>query len=251
VVRTWQRVSNWAGIVGAPLLAATIVGVTLAERAFLADAGWHPVRRTRVGWPSVLALSDTGWIVVGAFVVCGVLGLAFAVAVYGAVSTPAAKLGAAALATLAILLLLEALRADAPWSLERTWHGRIHDAAYPFLVIAALVAPFALALGLWCEDRGQARAALAAAVVLTMSLLAQSADAVGQLAEYVFFGALVIWLELLAIGLRRRRLNASQHAAMPDRRVRPRSDHIENRIAGVDVEASRREEGRADVARPE
>jgi predicted ferric reductase len=211
-MRTWQRVSNWAGIVAAPLLAAAIVAVTLSERAFLADAGWDPVRRTRVGWPSVLALSDSGAIVVAAFVVCALLGLVFAGGLYGAVSTAAAKLGAAALVALALLLLLEALRADAPWSLQRTWHGRIHDAAYPFLVVAALVASVALALGLWREDRGQARAALAAAVVLTLSLLAQSAEAVGQLAEYVFFGALVIWLEVLAVGQRRRRLDPSHQA---------------------------------------
>ena len=212
MVRTWPRVSIWAGIVAAPLLAAAIVAVTLREREFLADAGWDPVRRTRVGWPSVLALSDSGSILVAAFVVCALLGLVFAAVLYGAVSTPAAKLGAAALVALALLLLLEALRADAPGSLQRTWHGRIHDAAYPFLVVAALVASVAFAVGLWREDRGQARVALAATVVLTLSLVAQSAEAVGQLAEYVFFGALVVWLEVLAIGLRRRRLNASQHA---------------------------------------
>lgn len=198
-----------AGLLVPPLLAAVIAGLTLHQRRWLGEVGWHPVRRTEAGWPSVLALGELGRIETVAFAVGGALGLIFALALWTALPGRVARAGALVLALLAAVLTAEALPPDPTWAVapERTWHGRVHDEVYPLVPATGLVAPALLALGLWRRPgwHGQARLAAGATAALVASLPVQAADPVGQLGEYLFFGPLILWLELLAAGLWRRR----------------------------------------------
>jgi hypothetical protein len=52
------RIGALAGVVAPALLATVFVGLTIAERGFLDRAGWSPIHRRRVEWPSLLALVD-------------------------------------------------------------------------------------------------------------------------------------------------------------------------------------------------
>ena len=194
-----------AGVL-APILFATVVAVlTVVEYDFARDLGWHPIRRTAAGWPSLLALGDLGWLLTATLVLCGLLGVAFAVGLYrGTKGSPWSTVGAAALAVLAVAVGLEAFTTDPPGSLARpTWHGEIHDAAYPVVVVSALAAPAFLAVGLARDPRWRSYAvySLATAVVLLAALVLQVERSYAQLLEYPFFGALLLWLELLALRL--------------------------------------------------
>lgn len=202
-----QRALALAGVV-APILFATVVAfLSAVEYGVARDLGWHPIRRTAAGWPSILALGGLGWLLTATLASCGLLGVAFAVGLYrGTRRNVWTTLGTAALAVLAVAVGLEAFTTDPPGSLARpTWHGEIHDAAYPLVVVSALAAPVFLGLGLARDPdwRPYAAYSLVTAVVLLATLALQVERSYAQLLEYPFFAALLLWLELLALRLLR------------------------------------------------
>ena len=196
-----------AGVVAPVLFAAVVAGLSVAEYDFARNLGWHPIRRTAAGWPSILALGELGWLLTATLACCGVLGVAFAAGLYRCtMRSPWSTLGAATLAVLAVAVGLESFTTDPPGSsAEPTWHGEIHDAAYPVVVVSALAAPAFLAIGLARDPawRGYAGYSLATAVALLGLLLLQLEQSYAQLLEYPFFATLVLWLELLALRLLR------------------------------------------------
>ncbi len=103
----------------APILFATVVAVlSVVEYDFARELGWHPIRRTAAGWPSLLALGDLGWLLTATLACCGLLGVAFAVGLYGCTKgNPWSALGSATLAVLAVAVGLEAFTTDPPGSL--------------------------------------------------------------------------------------------------------------------------------------
>jgi hypothetical protein len=193
-----------AGVLAPPLLVVALVVATVAEWSFLRAIGWSALERSAVEWPSVLALGRVAWLVVAAFVACGALGLAFAVALACELPTRAARVGAGFLGLVSTTLVVVALRADRP-DAPPSWHGRIHNDVYPLIPAASVAAAALLAYGLWRVSawRGQARLALAALLVIVPALALTNVSPVAQLARYFLFGALLLWLEGLAVALSR------------------------------------------------
>lgn len=206
-VRPPQRALALAGVLAPLLFAAVVAFLSVAEYDVARDLGWHPIRRTAAGWPSILALGDLGWLLTATLAVCAVLGVAFAVGLYR--YTKGSRwnaVGAATLGMLAVAVGLEAFTTDPPGIRgEPTWHGEIHDAAYPVLVVSALAAPVFFAVGLAREPdwRPYAAVSLVAAAVLSATLALQAERSYAQLLEYPFFATLLLWLELLALRLLR------------------------------------------------
>ena len=164
------RAAALGGIVAPVLFGVAVTSLTLADYDFLTNLGWDPVRRTHVGWPSVLAL------------------------------------GIALPAVFAATVALESFTTDPPGSLARpTWHGEIHDRAYPLLVVSAVAAPVFLGVAFARDPRWRAAApfTLAAAVILLVALVLQVERGLAQLLEYPFFATLLVWLELVALRLLR------------------------------------------------
>ncbi len=191
-----------AGVLAPPLLVAALVVATVAEWSFLRSIGWSALERSAVEWPSVLALGRVGWLVVAVFVVCGALGLAFAVVLACELPTRAARVGAGLLGLVSSALIVVAFKADRPGAAS-TWHGRVHNDVYPLIPSASVAAATLLAYGLWHVSawRGQARLALATLLVIVPALVLTNMSPVAQLARYVLFGALLLWLEGLAVAL--------------------------------------------------
>ena len=187
------------------LFAAVVALLTVVQDDFLRSVGWHPTRRSEAGWPSVLALGNHGWLQVANFAVSGLLAAAFAVGLARSLpSAPAARIGSLLLAVTGVGLALEAFKPDAPsGSVPRTWHDEIHGTVFPVVVASAIATAFVLAVGLWNERgwRGYGLYSLLTATVALGTLPLQTASAFGQLFEYVFFGSLLLWLELLAVRL--------------------------------------------------
>ena len=193
----------------APALFAVVVTLlTVLEYEFASGLGWDPVRRTHVGWPSVLALGELGWLLTATLVCCGLLGALFAWGLYRSLTeTVWRTIGSALLGILALAVSLEAFTTDPPSpGAPGTWHGEIHDRAYPVVVVSAIAAPLVLALALRAEPgwRRCAWYSLATGGVLLATLVLQTERAYAQLLEYVFFGSLLLWLEVLAVRLRSR-----------------------------------------------
>lgn len=206
-VRHRQRVLALAGVLAPILFAAVVAFLSVVQYDFARELGWDPIRRTAAGWPSILALGDLGWLLTATLALCSVLGVAFAVGLYRATKgSPWNAAGAATLAVLAVAVGLEAFTTDPPgFPGPPTWHGEIHDAAYPVVVLSALAAPVLFAVGLARQPgwRRHAGVSLAAAAVLFATLVLQVERSYAQLLEYPFFATLLLWLELLALRLLR------------------------------------------------
>ena len=200
-----HRVFALAGALPPVLFTVAVTVLTVLEYDFLTALGWDPVRRSGAGWPSVLALGDLGWVAVTTFASCGLLGVAFAAGLYRALEhTTWSMVGTAFLAALAVAVGLEAFPTDPPGSTApATWHGEIHDRVYPAVVVCSIAAPLFLAAALWSDRRWRRYGSysLGTAAFLLAALALQAHAAYAQLVEYFFFGALLLWIELLAIRL--------------------------------------------------
>jgi hypothetical protein len=189
-----ERLRLWAaaGIAAPLVLAAAFLALTLAERRFLEDVGWSPVRRTGVEWPSLLELSARGWVLQFALVCAALLGLAFALSLLAGGESTRDRAGAAALVVMSLAVGAMALPPDPPGSATTSWQGAAHDRIYPLIPICALVAAALFALDRTRPWRRRASAAFLAVACLALALML--VDAVAQLVRFVFFGALLLWV---------------------------------------------------------
>lgn len=203
-MRRTDEVGTAAGLIAPALFAVVVTALTLRERAFLNASGWSPLHKSRVEWPSLLALGPSGWLLTATFVVCGALGLLFALTLYRRLQVAPA---AALVAVIAFAVALEAFAADAPTQAgAESWHARLHNAVYPAIPAAAVAAAAVLGTLLRRRpaQRRLAQLSLAAASLMAVAAVSALFDDVAQLARFVLFGALLVWLELIAFACRRR-----------------------------------------------
>jgi hypothetical protein len=190
-----------AGVIAPALFALTVLTVTLADWSFLSSYGWSAVHRTPVEWPSVLMLGPRRWVVIGAFLACGLLGIAFAAALQTIAPTRRARIGALFIGLLSVALCLEAFPPDHAPATTASWHDTIHGWAYPLIPLASVGATASLAWGLR-GVRGWdtlVPLSLVTLAVITPAIAVTAGDELAQLARYFFFGPLTVWLEALAL----------------------------------------------------
>jgi hypothetical protein len=197
----WSR-ARWAfSVVVPPLAALVLVAVTVRHLDFMDEQGWSPVRRTRILWPSLLAVGPQGYIVAGVFVILGAAVLACA---SGLLHSPdrhdrwaGAFLGLASLG-----LVLVAVPTDFPPSSDTSWNAAVHDVAYPFVPFGAFAAAFALAVsGSASVSRTSSRLLLP---FMVLTFAATGLETVGQLSRYLAFFLLLLWFEIVAVDAARR-----------------------------------------------
>jgi hypothetical protein len=195
-----KRLGALSGAIVPPLFSLTVVGLTIAEHSFLSASGWSAVHRTQIEWPSLLALGPHGTILEGAFVLCGGLLVTFGSTIAQSTSSGRQRIAGCCIALAGVALALEAFKVDAPGVTVRSWHDAVHNAAYPLIPIAAITAAGALALSSgaseWRLSRRWSRPAL---LVFVLALVATNVDRTAQLGRYFLFGAMLSWLELVAV----------------------------------------------------
>lgn len=195
------RLGGYAGILAPPLIGITLVALTLAERGFLRQAGWSPIKRTPVEWPSVLLLSHVGWVEAVTFVAAGLMTVALAGALVRVAPTRTARLGGGLLVLGGVSLCFVASTPDRVG--ETTWSGQLHDGAYVVLVVSALAAASLLAVGLrrprpW---RRLSRVSVLAVGAIAVTAAITNVDAIAQFGRYFLLGSMLLWLELVAISV--------------------------------------------------
>lgn len=198
-----------AGVVAPLLLLLVLVMVTVAEWSLLRESGWSLRRQNEVGWPSILTLGNFGWVVAATFLVCGLLTVTFATALYRLLPDSLARAGAGLIGLAGAALALVAFYPDPPGSEVRSWHGQIHDYVYPLIPLSGIAAAAIFTWSLWHQPgwTAQGRIALTVLAVVTPALLLTGAGAIGQFARFVLFGTLIVWLEVLALAV----LNDARH----------------------------------------
>jgi hypothetical protein len=199
-----------AGATAPVVFVASALLLTIRQRSFLDRAGWSAVARTEVEWPSILSLGPDGSLMTATFIIVGALGMVFAASLF--VAGPQTRVVALLVSAIAAATGLEALPPDALGHVgAASWHDRIHDGVYPLIPTASIAAATAVVFAPWAGRR-LARASLIAAAAMALAALATFADSVAQLARFFSFGAVLTWVEVLALsqlgrpaGLRPRR----------------------------------------------
>ena len=195
-----------AGALAPPAFVLVLVPLTLASRGYLADVGWSPVERRDVMWPSILAVGPHGWVMAVLFPVCGVAAVAFAAALPPLLPTRAARAAAALVALVGVALALLAFETDVGPDAGPTWHGVIHDVAYPPIPAAAIAAAALLAAGArgipgWA---GVARLSAWAVPALGAAFALTAVAPIAQVARYALFGGMLVWFQAVAVTALRR-----------------------------------------------
>ena len=195
-----------AGALAPAAFVLVLVPLTLASRGFMADAGWSPVERRDVMWPSILAAGPHGWVMAVLFPACGAAAVAFAAALPPLLPTRTARAAAALVALIGVALALLAFESDVGRGAGPTWHGVIHDVAYPPIPAAAIAAAALLAAGArGCPGwAGVARLSAWAVPALAAAFALTAAAPVAQVARYALFGGMLLWFQIVAVAALRR-----------------------------------------------
>jgi hypothetical protein len=198
------RSAGLAGMIGAAGFAVVVVFLTFAQFGFMVKLGWKPLGSSDVPWPSGLALGPLGWLQVLNFAFFGLTLIVFALGLHRGVA-PSERLswaGPAFLMAAGVALVLAAFKAD-PHTMQgpQTWHGAIHLLAFLLLVLS-----FLLALFFWWRRlsrdprwRGYATYTLITALLYVVLLFAS----IWQWGFYLFLANVLLWVELIALQLRR------------------------------------------------
>ncbi|WP_217914478.1 DUF998 domain-containing protein [Miltoncostaea marina] len=199
--RAVRRAGLAAGVLAPPVVVATLVPLTIASRGFLGEAGWSAVARRDVMWPSILAVGPHGWAMAVLFPLCGAAAVAFAAALRPLLPTRTARAATGCIALAGVALALLAFETDVGDDVDPTWHGVIHDLAYPPVPLASIAAAALLAAGLrgGAAWRGVARLSAAAAAAFAAAFALTAVGPIAQVARYALFGALLAWFEALAL----------------------------------------------------
>jgi Protein of unknown function (DUF998) len=198
------RSAGLAGMIGAAVFAVVVVFLTLAQLGFMLRLGWNPLGASYVPWPSGLALGPLGWLQVLNFSFFGLTIVLFALGLHRGV-VPSGSLswaGPAFLTIAGVSLMLAAFKTDPrPVDGIQTWHGAVHLLAFLLLVLS-----FLLALFFWWRRlsrdprwRSYARYTLITALLYIMLLFAS----IWQWGFYLFLANVLLWVELMALQLRR------------------------------------------------
>jgi len=197
-----ERNGALAGMIGPAMFAFIAVVLTVLQYNFLVRLGWEPVGVSDVPWPSALALGPYGSLQILNFVLFGIMLIVFAAGLQRGVA-PSGRVswaGPALLIVAGVALVVLAFKADPHMSARaHTWHGSIHIAAFLLLGLSFL---FSL-LFLWRRMgrdplwRGYGWYSLVSAGLAVVLFFMP-----GQLAVYLFFAVLLVWVEVVAIHLR-------------------------------------------------
>ena len=198
------RSAGLAGMIGAAGFAVVVVFLTFAQLGFMVELGWKPLGTSDVPWPSGLALGPLGWLQVLNFAFFGLTLMVFALGLNRGVA-PSGRLswaGPAFLMVAGVALVLAAFKAD-PHTMQgsQTWHGAIHLLAFLLLVLSFLLALFFWRRRLSRDPRwrGYATYTLITALLYIALLLAS----IWQWGFYLFLANVLLWVELMALQLRR------------------------------------------------
>lgn len=186
-----KRLAITAGIIGPLVWCAGVLTATVLERGYLRSVDWSPVHRSEVEWPSILMLGPNGWLVSVLFVVCGAFGVVFAAALLRTRKTP--RWVAVGVGLIALTLAIVAVPPDAPGTVQVSWHDRVHNWAYPIIPILSLLCMLRLAVA-----RPRRSYRLFVTLTTAAALGASTFDAIAQIARYVLFTSIVVWLVALA-----------------------------------------------------
>jgi hypothetical protein len=106
--RQWMRLGALSGLALPALVSLTLAVLTFIERGFLHDYRWSPIRRNRVEWPSLLELSDRGWLAIALFIAAGGLGLVFAASLWHTADDRGTRAAAFLIGLMSLAVMLEA-----------------------------------------------------------------------------------------------------------------------------------------------
>jgi hypothetical protein len=183
-----------AGMVG-PLVLGGMIGIlTVVQYDFLVELRWHPLRAPTTYWPSGLALGPYGELMVGTFVVSGLLLARFAVGLHRGIRG-GSRSGPAWLVVAGGALMLLGFKTDVEYGgATRTLVGTIHDVAFSLLGVALLAALFALARRFGQDPawRGHARYTVLTGILVAPAFLFKG------IVFYAFLANVLVWFELTA-----------------------------------------------------
>lgn len=181
------------------LLVATMVVLTIEQRAYLRAQGWSPVHRTPTEWPSLLATGPGGWALSVAFVATGAALALCAVSVFRGrligIPLRRSRLAGVLLVVSAVGLLGVAFPADPATSQVHSWHASVHDLSYPFIPLGVILASAVIATAKHSSPLRKASRAMLPLCVVTFGSTAS--DAVAQVARYPAFACVMVWVVVL------------------------------------------------------
>jgi hypothetical protein len=195
-----------AGLVGAPLFGFIVMLLTVLHYDDLATMGWHPLRSSSVPWPSALALGPYGWLQVANFVFLGFALIALGYGLHRGIDGGRAKAGPLLLAIAGVGLILCGFKVEPDLSTPpRTAAGWLHLVGFIIASLALLSSFFVLPRRMRHDHRWQdvGRVTLLTGVVALACWAGSFVLPVAQVALYIFFGAVLAWVLVTAIRLRR------------------------------------------------
>lgn len=204
------RLAVLAALVGPVLLTTVIAALTVVQYEFLRQIHWHPLHAPTTHWPSGLALGPYGrWMTI-TFLLCGWLLLVFATGLRHRLRDGWSSRGACGLLILAgLCLMLLAFPINVDGARPRVLANTIHDLAFAVLGLTFLPALLLLTHAFRRDPRWQGHSG----GTLLTALLVGPAFTVKGLAFYLFLGAVLVWLEVTALRLRKVRPGRARDTA--------------------------------------
>jgi hypothetical protein len=206
---TGTQTAALAGMAAPPLFVAGLVVITWASWDYLTGLGFSLTGHGDSAWPSGLAQGPVGWAQVVNYAAYGVL---LGVFVHGfrreLAGRPWGRTARVLLMLMTFGWLFVAFPEDGPpFGDPGTWAGVLHGVGFILLVFGAPAAMAAVAWSLRGRHRWSAQArmsGLAAALSLFfLFALVFALEAQTTLGIYGFFATQLLWLETLALRLRR------------------------------------------------
>ena len=187
-------------MIGPILFGLIVTTLTILKFDFLLSLGWHPIHAPTFDWPSGLALGDHGWIMTATFILSGLMMTLFASGLR--LNLPPVRptlIGTFALSLAGLALAGLAFTTDPTIrSTPATWHGRLHDLSFVLLGLTLMPAMILLGFAFQQDIRWKD---LALYTWTTVALAIPTFWLKGA-AFYVFFLAVLVWSEAVAVRLK-------------------------------------------------
>lgn len=194
------ELASLTGMIGPPLFALIVAGLTILEADFMHSIGWEPFGNV-LDWPSGLALGPYGWLMTVTFPIAGVALIFFA---YGLRLALDEKLSTTLMMLAGFAMMGLVFTTDPTIrSTSATWHGILHDAF--FVLLGLTLMPSMLLLGF--AFRRDVRWRNLSVYTWVTAVLAVPTFWLKGLAFYVFLLAILVWSEIVAVRLKATRSN--------------------------------------------
>lgn len=196
----WTKLAALTGMIGPILFALVIAGLTILQADFMRTLGWNPAGPV-IDWPSGLALGPYGWWMSLAFLIAGAAMVIFA---YGLRLALQEKLSTTLMMIAGLAMMGLVFTTDPTLgSTSRTWHGLLHDAFFVLLGLTLMPALLVLGFVFWRKKQWKD---LAIYTWCTVALAIPTFWLKG-VAFYVFLMAILVWDEVIAMRLKRIKLD--------------------------------------------